>query len=389
MKKLILVFLGGLFMLSACNNAKNSKSDSEIADSTAKVNTELPQNFYKRLEGTIAGKPVVMHLQRLDGSIDGEYYYDGAWLNLTADTLVGKDSLILTENSFNDYYFNQNAKPPILTLKWNGSAFNGNWRSGDKTKTYPIALTEKYAEGSYAFTPGIYRDSVKAFADKPKTPTAEISFEYLQANANDESGVWLNNQLKKISGIKSTNMDRVPAFKKIADAYFADYKKEITEQQRTGPDRGYMEWMNYTNNSQQSILCNDDGFVVIDFLADTYTGGAHGYYSSLMYCLDVKEKKQMALSDIVKIDSNSLQNLLEKNLRNQYNIKAGDELNTVLFDNFLKPNNNFYFNKNGLAFMYNPYEVASYAQGQIVVFIPFAELKPYLTPGFSSRIGLK
>ncbi|MFC4210264.1 RsiV family protein [Pedobacter lithocola] len=386
MKKLILVFLSGLFVLSACKNPKNSNNNSEIADSTEKVNLELPQNFYKRLEGTIAGKSVVMHLQRIDGSIDGEYYYDGAWLNLSADTLIGKDSLILTENSFNDYYFNQDAKQPHLSVKWNGSAFNGIWQSGDKSKTYPISLKEKYPEGSFAFTPGIYRDSVKAFADKPKTPTAEISFEYLQANVNDESGLWLNNLLKKISGIKSTNMDRVPAFKKIADAYFADYKKEIAEQQRTGPDRGYMEWMNYTNNSQQSILYNDNDYVVIDFLADTYTGGAHGYYSSLMYCLDVKSKKQMALSDIVKIDSNSLQNLLEKNLRKQYNIKAGDELNTVFFDNFLKPNDNFYFNKNGLAFMYNPYEVASYAQGQIVVFIPFAELKPYLTPNFSSRI---
>jgi len=55
----------------------------------------------------------------------------------------------------------------------------------------------------------------------------------------------------------------------------------------------------------------------------------------------------------------------------------------------LKPNKNFYFNDKGLAFMYNPYEVASYAQGQIVVFIPFNELKSYLVPAFAERIGFK
>ncbi|RYD70119.1 MAG: DUF3298 domain-containing protein, partial [Sphingobacteriales bacterium] len=146
---------------------------------------------------------------------------------------------------------------------------------------------------------------------------------------------------------------------------------------------------NYTDDSQQTIVYNDRGFVVIDFLADAYTGGAHGNYSSTMYCLDVENKKQMVLSDVVKIDSNTLQSILEKNLRKQYNIKPGEKISTVLFDDFLKPNNNFYFNSNGLAFMYNPYEIASYAQGQIVIFIPFTELKPYVVPAFASRIGLK
>ena len=108
-----------------------------------------------------------------------------------------------------------------------------------------------------------------------------------------------------------------------------------------------------------------------------------------MYCLDVKNKKQLVLSDIVKIDSNTLLKILEKGLRKNYNIKSNEQLSTVLFDNFLKPNNNFYFNSNGIAFMYNPYEVASYAQGQIVVFIPFADIKSYLTPDFVQRMKLK
>lgn len=97
----------------------------------------------------------------------------------------------------------------------------------------------------------------------------------------------------------------------------------------------------------------------------------------------------MVLNDVVKIDSNALQTLLEKNLRKLYNIKPQEKISSVLFDDFLKANHNFYFNSNGLAFLYNPYEVASYAQGQIVVLIPFAELRPYLVPDFSSRMRLK
>ena len=389
MKNPILASLFLLLFFAACNNRDGKSTNTEKSVNTKKPNAALTENFYKRLEGTIAGKTVVMHLQKLNGEVDGNYYYNGSWLNLMVDTLIGKDSLVFSEHSFNDYYFNEKGNQAKLSLKWTGNGFKGNWVSGDKAKTYPVLLEEKYPEGSYEFTTGIFKDSVKAFADKAKSPVAEIGFEYLKAKANTEQGSWLDNQLKRISGIKKGNVSREIAFREIADAYFDDYRNEVIEEEKNNSDRGFLGWMNYTDDSQQTIVYNDRGFVVIDFLADAYTGGAHGNYSSTMYCLDVKNKKQLVLSDVVKIDSNTLQSILEKNLRKQYNIKPGEKISTVLFDDFLKPNNNFYFNSNGLAFMYNPYEIASYAQGQIVIFIPFTELKTYVVPAFASRIGFK
>lgn len=389
MKKYLLFCLLLSVIISACNNNENKSGHQEDKNSSSPTEKrELKGNFYKRLEGTIAGKPVVMNLQQLDGDLDGNYYYDGSWLNLSTDTLIGQDSLILSEYSFYTSYFDQNSKEPHLHLKWTGNGFKGNWTSGDESKSFPILLEEKYPEGSYQFTTGIYQDSVIAFTNKSGSPTAEITFEYLKATATDDSGNWLNEQLKKIDGL-AASADREVSFKSIAAEYFKDYKSEIAEQQKESKNDDFEGWMNYTNSSQQTVLYNEKGFVVVDFLADAYTGGAHGNYSSSMYCLDVKNKKQLILSDVVEIDSNNLQKLLEKNLRKQYNIKPNDAISTVLFDDYLKPNKNFYFNSKGLAFMYNPYEVASYAQGQIVVFIPFNELKAYLVPSFAERIGAK
>ncbi|MBO9672301.1 MAG: DUF3298 domain-containing protein [Sphingobacteriaceae bacterium] len=388
MKYSFFLCLFGLAILSACNNPRNGNNNTDKTDSTTHNKTKLTETFYKRLEGTIAGKKVVVHLQKVNDDVSGSYYYDGSWLNLSTDTLIGKDSILLTEYSYYESYFKQDFKSPHLTLKWTGNGFNGTWESGDKAKKFPIALTEKYPDGSYQFNAGIYEDSVRAFVNQDKSPTAQISFEYLESKNTDEYGNWLNTELKKIYGIKS-QLGRTMGFKSIAADYFKDYKQQLAEQSKNSRGDDFEAWMNYTNNSQQSVCYNDNGYVVIDFLADAYTGGAHGNYSSIMYCLDVKNKKQLVLSDIVKIDSNTLQGILERNLRKEYNIKANDALSTVLFDDFIKPNNNFYFNANGIAFMYNPYEVASYAQGQIVVFIPYIDLKPYLVPAFAQRMKIK
>ncbi|WP_316736593.1 DUF3298 and DUF4163 domain-containing protein [Pedobacter aquatilis] len=388
MKNLIYLGFFCLLITAACNNPKY-ENDSATADSTKNIKTELTANFYKRLEGTIAGKPVVMHLQSVDNDYSGVYSYNGSWLNLSTDTLIGKDSVLLNENGFYDYYFDKDAKQSRLNLKWTGNGFNGTWKNDKENKTYPIALTEKYPEGSYQFEAGIYQDSIKAMVNEEKSPVAQISFEYLKPKSKDESSVWLDKQLKQIFNRQMTQTDRHIGFKKIASAYFEDYKTQIKDQQKNAKDRGFLQWMNYTNNSQQSIAYNDNDYVVIDFLADAYTGGAHGNYSSTMFCFDVKNKKQMVLSDVVKIDSNTLQKIVEQNLRKNYNIKPSEQLSSVLFDNFIKPNKNFYFNANGLAFMYNPYEVASYAQGQIVVFIPYSDLKAYLVPAFADRMKIK
>lgn len=388
MKVIFYSLLLGIATLCACNSSNNKPKDLTTAPDQELANTAtLEENFYKRLEGTIAGKPVVMNLQKLNGEIDGNYYHEGAWLNLSTDTIIGKDSIVLAENSYNASYFSPDSKEPRLMLKWNGRGFQGNWQNGKGDKTAPVVLSEKYPEGSYRFTTGSFQDSVKAYAGKSNSPTAQISFEYLKAVSDNDAGKWLDNELKKISGLAFGN-DRNKGFKVIAADYFKDYQTQFAEQKKDRQNDDFEGWMNYTDNTQQSVLYNDHGFVVIDFLADAYTGGAHGNYGSTMYCLDVQNKKRMILDDVVKIDSNNLQKMLERNLRIQYNIKPQDQISSVLFDNFLKPNKNFYFNEKGLAFMYNPYEVASYAQGQIVVYIPFTELKSYMNPAFKERMGI-
>ena len=386
MKK-YLIYLSAVIGLFGCNNPEKEKTAAanETSADSLKINTPIPNNFYKRLEGTINGKPVIMHLQRIGTDFSGNYYYNGPWLRVSNNE-IGKDSVELTETDRYAYYFSQDAKNAHLKLERTESGFSGNWISGDSSKTYPVKLVEKYPEGSYKFEVGNYKDSVLAKPSIAKSPRAEIGFTYLKPVKGDKDG-WLNEQLMTLSELKNLNLNREEGFKVLTTIYLKDYKNQIGKL-LTGPDSSFVNSMNYYSHDYQSITFNDKHYVIVESLSDNYTGGAHGNYASTMTVLDIQNKKQLKLNDVIKIDSKNLQKLLEKNLRLLYNIKPNKGLTSVLFDNFIIPNNNFYFNQFGLAFLYNPYEVASYAQGQIVVFIPFAQLKQYLVPEFKMRMGL-
>ncbi|WP_316802872.1 DUF3298 and DUF4163 domain-containing protein [Pedobacter nototheniae] len=386
MKHLIYLFLLSLTVLTACNNQKADHKETEKVIDSVKPKTALAETFYKRFEGTVGGKPVVMHLQRLGASFSGAYYYNGSWLGLSTDTLISKDSVRLLES---DGYNNadENAKQPTLSLNWTGNGFTGTWKGGKTVKTYPILLEEKYPAGSYAFSYAEYTDSAAAVPGKAKSPVATISYRYLTATGNGETENWINKQIKNMLQLNEKETDWAKNIKNGAKEYLNEYKNDVKE--LIDGAGGLTATLDYSSDDDLNILYNDKNYTIIEHLNSSYSGGAHGNYGSTMYCLDTKNLKRLKLDDVIKIDSNALQVLLEQNLKKQYNVKNGDKLSTVLFDDYLKPGKNFYFNDNGLAFLYNPYEVASYAQGQIIVFIPFKQLKRYITPSFAERMGFK
>jgi hypothetical protein len=63
-------------------------------------------------------------------------------------------------------------------------------------------------------------------------------------------------------------------------------------------------------------------------------------------------------------------------------MKRNEPLSNALFENSIEPTNNFCITKKGILFLYNPYEIAAYAMGEIELFIPFEELKTVVNPRF-------
>ncbi|RZJ75302.1 MAG: DUF3298/DUF4163 domain-containing protein [Flavobacterium sp.] len=112
----------------------------------------------------------------------------------------------------------------------------------------------------------------------------------------------------------------------------------------------------------------------------TFTGGAHGYSGDRSLLFNAKTGRTLAYADIFK-DQNAFKAFAEKKFRAKFKIPAGKGINAtgLMFENetFALPQNIF-FTKDGLLLYYNAYEIASYAEQQKELVIPYTEADAFL-----------
>ena len=113
-------------------------------------------------------------------------------------------------------------------------------------------------------------------------------------------------------------------------------------------------------------------------------------YGTSHTVIDLSNLKVLELDDIMdEKGKKALNTLLEKYFRLQYKLKSNESLTEGgLFENKIEPNDNFYLTEKGIGFVYQPYEISSYAMGEINVFIPLQELKDHLKPSAKLLTGI-
>lgn len=384
--KLLSLFVLLSVLFTACGNEKKEPVQQQpITENKVAYDSILTMNFYKRMEGTIADQPVVVQLQCYNGRIQGLYYYlnHGVWIMLSGDVnKTNPNNVTIEESNFSD-----GEKTAILDCKYDQGTLKGSWRSADGKKNYLIDLKESYPEGSYTFTTMSLHDSLAAFPQVDSSPVANVSKAFVVPLKDDEESQWLDLQIKKSVGIDSSllTMDIQTGAAKMNGKFLKGYSDEV---KNMGKD-GFASFLNYESILNTSVCYNENGYVILNANEYAYTGGAHGNGGSSFSCLDVKNKKELKLKDILKIDSARLQPIVEAEFRKQQGLKSTDSLTTILFENHLATTDNFYFTNKGIGFYYFPYEVAAYAVGPIHVFVPFASLQRYLAPDFVQRMKLQ
>ncbi|MBT9187202.1 DUF3298 and DUF4163 domain-containing protein [Zobellia russellii] len=129
-----------------------------------------------------------------------------------------------------------------------------------------------------------------------------------------------------------------------------------------------------------SVSYEDADFLTVELNSYIFTGGAHGYSSQHFLNFDKNKGKELENWEIFK-DREDFEKFAEEKFRNQEHIPLDGPINSTGFmferDMFYLPEN-IGFTEEGIKLLYNPYEVASYADGPIVLTLSFADAKPYL-----------
>ncbi|WP_020569462.1 RsiV family protein [Neolewinella persica] len=236
----------------------------------------------------------------------------------------------------------------------------------DDDVTMPVALD------SVAFEVFEFADSallVQAYRNSPQV-TFQVST-LVPKSGNEQLNNLINTALAKViageeAPISVTNL---PQTIKIASRnVLYNYRKQDV-------DTADLEdmWASYSldHHFQTEVLLNTNNLLTLATNHYFYTGGAHGNHYTILHTFSTDSVQLLTFDDIfLPGQVAELEKLLTQKAKA---IGLGYQTETV------PVTENIAFTKEGLLFDYPPYEIASYADGEIEIVLPYAEVSHLLT----------
>lgn len=214
-----------------------------------------------------------------------------------------------------------------------------------------------------------------SFKNDKCTECAKVAIDIFEFKNETKLGEVINNVLRE-EVINQLDYEGTIKNATIEDA-ITGFKKEFQELKSKYPDET-MDW--------EAIIKSEITFEnkdVLTIMLDTYifTGGAHGH-SSLSFLNFNKKKDELFENWQFFKEKDDFKHFAEVKFRIQEDIPQNGAINSTGFmfeeDTFYLPAN-IGFTQKGLQLIYNQYEVASYADGPIIMTLPYNEVQKYLS----------
>ncbi len=205
----------------------------------------------------------------------------------------------------------------------------------------------------------------------------EVTINYVEVFGDDEVSEKINKKIKNfIFSSLLMGEDTIPTAKTIqeaASAFIESYNADKSQ----FPDMAGEYFAEISVNeiySSKEHLC----FEMRQYL---FTGGAHGYGTTSFMNIDPKTGEELTSKELFK-NSERFTAFAEKKFRAQQKIEQNNSINE---NGFWFENDKFYlpesvgFTQDSLIFVYNQYDIASYADGPIELKIALKEAEPFLS----------
>jgi len=206
----------------------------------------------------------------------------------------------------------------------------------------------------------------------------EVSVQYVQVEGADEMVQPINNQLIE-SVIISLYLGDEPegplavTMEQAIDDFIKEYRMENAEFPGMAAEY-FAEVTQVTSLSSSELLS-------VEETLSMYTGGAHGYTAVTFMNFDSNTGALLSVNALFE-DMVAFTELAEARFRSAHDIAKEDSINSTGYwfenDTFILPET-IGFTKKDLILYYNPYEIASYAEGPVTVKISLTELVDYLS----------
>lgn len=167
---------------------------------------------------------------------------------------------------------------------------------------------------------------------------------------------------------------------------FDAYEKEFTEDalllaQDMGDDLGlYGECF---QNIKTELVDTTENLLVVRTTIESYMGGAHGSHNLNYKNIDINSVSVLTEKDIfLNYSESEIASFIIEALKQKY----ADKVNDILFDvDAVLPNGNFFFDKTGLLYVYNEYEIAPYSSGVITVTLPYEKINSLIKEEYRKK----
>ncbi len=203
----------------------------------------------------------------------------------------------------------------------------------------------------------------------------EIEIDYLVAEGKQQISAKINKNLEKIQiGFLANDPDHpIPSsFKEALENFIADYQDFRADYPKFPAG--------YEVRITEEIAYLSEEIIVIKTKHYLFTGGAHGYQAINFSTFSLETGQLLKPKDLFR-DVSGFTNYAEKKFREKYEIPANDSINsTGLFfenDKFSLPKN-IAILENEVVLIYNPYEAAAYAQGEMLLRFSKSDVKQWL-----------
>ena len=319
------------------------------------VNAQQQSNkisWYKCMTGIVHKASVTMYLHRAGNRVYGYYYFNNLiqpqFVSGTATAnriTVDKFEGFLGKNIFKGFYrLNPHARQVAFQLfeTTNPSLNNFDFNYIESEKTRIIGLGQKVGYFAASIWP---KNSV--------TPGKQF---YLKTVISEQFNI--RQFTDKLSTI----------FENRKELFLTSGKEK--------------EAPGNNNVNEQIVLVayQDKNILSLANLTHNYTTDTGSYNTIAYSAIDLVHQKTIPLIDVLGTEGiDKLPPLLQKYLRIKYSSAPIANL-SGLFDSDIQPNDNFYITPSGICFSYLPGELSISSIGQIDIFIPFTELRSYLTP---------